>query len=138
MCIRDSINTAGSSNQHHVVCSGWDHGEYGGSDGGTACETTDWSADSIIRCNTPQGYQGTRRWTVSVGEQWGTATALFSFDIASVSSFDDDNSPATASTSITLAGQHFGNRDYTSKVRVGAGCVVYGHINTAGLSLIHI
>ena len=85
----------------------------------------------------PQGQQGTRRWTVSVGEQWGTTTSLLSYDIASVSVMVPDNAAATGTSSVTIAGQHFGARDYTAKARVGAGCVVYGSVNTGGVSGTH-
>ena len=52
--------------------------------GGSACASTEWRSDSVVLCGVVAGVGGTRRASVSVGVQVGTATRVVSYDGAAV------------------------------------------------------
>ena len=63
--------------------------------GGSACEASEWGADSSAVCALASGAAGTRRAVVSLAAQSGTASALMSYDAAELSSSVPVNTPTT-------------------------------------------
>ena len=87
--------------------------------GDTACEATDWVADTSVKCKVSAGVRGTRRVLMTVGERVGTVTDAFSFDISSISSVALNNLAATGGSTTTLSGANFGTQQYTQAARAG-------------------
>ncbi|KAJ1489678.1 hypothetical protein T484DRAFT_1779487, partial [Baffinella frigidus] len=99
---------------------------FGGSDqsgmqrrGGTACEASEWWAETSVRCRTAPGVQGTLKVMMTVGEKVGTVSEAASYDVAMLSMVQRVNRAVTGSASVTIQGLNFHNVDYTLSIRVG-------------------
>ena len=53
--------------------------------GQTGCEGTEWESETSVRCLVGRGMQGTRRVTMTAGQQGGSGSAMYSVDMASLS-----------------------------------------------------
>jgi hypothetical protein len=90
----------------------------------TACEATDWVADTAMICRSAIGLGATRRVLVTVGIREGTVTEALSFNVPVLgdnaalpkSMF---NVPSTGSISVTVVGADFGTYLSTLSQRVG-------------------
>ena len=87
---------------------------------GSACEVTEWVADSTMRCKTAAGVGGTKYMTLTIDLQvaW-TITEIISHDIPSLSVMRRTNRAGTGSASITVHGANFGHAAYTLIMRMG-------------------
>ena len=53
--------------------------------GQTGCEGTEWEAETSVRCLVDRGIRGSRRVMMTVGEQGGSGSAMYSVDAGSLS-----------------------------------------------------
>jgi len=88
---------------------------------GTAGLAMLWTSDSSIASKTPAGYFSTSHLVVVTGAAGGsqgvTMTKCISYDKVSVSSIYKTNVAATGSQSVTVLGENFIIRDYSSVIR---------------------
>eukprot|EP00961_Rhodomonas_salina_P240922 3255266-Rhodomonas_salina.1 len=87
---------------------------------GSACEATEWMADTTLRCKDAAGVGATKYLSVTIDLQiaW-TLTELVSYDIPSLSVPRRMNRAGTGSQSVTIAGAHFGHASYSGGMRYG-------------------
>ena len=72
-----------------------------GRGGQTGCEGTEWESESPIRCHAARIHLGSRRVSLTIGDQSGTASMVMSMDLLSISS-----SKALHSPNVRSAGSH--------------------------------
>ena len=96
-----SVNESSTGN-YLISMSGSGFGSFNQSDytsasrvGSTACEITEWIADSQIYCTVSWGLQATLRLLHTLGMRTGTLSEAFSFERPMLSSLIPTNSPAT-------------------------------------------
>ncbi|KAJ1483848.1 hypothetical protein T484DRAFT_1798814, partial [Baffinella frigidus] len=103
--------------------------------GGTACESTEWSADSALRCRTATAVEGTKKVMITMGARVGSVSEAASYDLPMLSMVKWTNRAGTGSTSVTIQGVNFYNVDSTASIRVGftAGEATEWESDTSGL-----
>eukprot|EP00961_Rhodomonas_salina_P302802 3940985-Rhodomonas_salina.1 len=90
--------------------------------GFTSCESTDWEADTSVRCLISSAVRLTRRVSMTVGERVGTLTSAFSVDL-SLSVSRRTNHQGTGSASVTVQGGSLGLVSYTQAMSIsGTAC----------------
>ena len=91
--------------------------------GATACEFTEWSADTELRCKAPTGVSGTYRLAVTAGMRVGTITEVLSYDAPTgwyVEADTGGNVPSgTGGGDIILIGADFATSDSSVAMRLG-------------------
>ena len=87
--------------------------------GGTACSASQWQIEGAVFCKTPGGSGKLRDLVITVGQQVGTLSGLFTFNLPSVNTIFPANSPTTGGTTLTMVGGEFGNAATGQEIRVG-------------------
>jgi hypothetical protein len=88
--------------------------------GQTSCEVTEWISDSTVSAFSARVEGKTRRVMVTAGERVSSASAVFSADIATVSTISGYNRGVTGSVSVTLFGAGLvGGVGFTSAGKTG-------------------
>ena len=91
--------------------------------GQTGCEGTEWESETSVRCMLAQGARGSRRIVMTVGEQGGSRSAVYSMDTGAMSLIQAYNRAATGSALVTVHGTGLGRTSLTAMGRSGqTGC----------------
>ena len=90
--------------------------------GNTLCEMTEWVSQSSISAKAPLGMQSSRGFVVTGGMHMDSSSALFSFDLPTISVLQQKNLPAKGGL-MSVHGENLGVLDATQTVRLGyTGC----------------
>jgi hypothetical protein len=125
---RVAVSNVGGSGGASVTVHGRNLGGKGGYTvgaraGHTGCEASTWVSDSAVQYRIGQGAGETRRGVVTAGERGGSASQLWSVDIAELSRIRRLNYGGTGSASMTVHGSSMGMVAYTARGREGhTGC----------------
>ena len=91
--------------------------------GSTGCEATGWESETSVRCHVSVGMRGTRRVTMTSGEQGGSITEAWSMDRSEMSVVRRSNYAGTGSLSFVVLGYSVGFAAMSAAVRLGhSGC----------------
>ena len=87
--------------------------------GTTDCMSDTWVSDSTLICKVASGNLPNRDVTISVGTQWGSYSASFSYDGPWVTDVIGLVRPTTGAATVTLIGHYYGPTQRTARGRVG-------------------
>jgi hypothetical protein len=88
--------------------------------GGSSCEASEWTSDTLVSCKVAAGVSRTLRVAVTGGVLVGTLTKAMSYHAPVVAGVNETtNHAATGGSSMTVSGAHFGTVDTSVKARIG-------------------
>jgi len=89
--------------------------------GGTGCEVTKWTSNSLVSCKYPSGTGEAKSVSFSMALRVGTSTEVFTYDSPSITDVVGTNGPPSHSSgaTVTVLGKNFGTSDYTVTAKVG-------------------
>ena len=87
--------------------------------GGTGCEASVWTSDSIVECRVSSGTLRTLSLAVTVGGSTGSLTEVLSYEALSTSSVRFTNLEVATTSGVTVSGSGLGVVDSSAAARVG-------------------
>ena len=87
----------------------------------TACEATDWVAETVVSCAVPLGIiqaNASSALSLTIMRRWNTASIGFTYDGPGISSMKASNAPVVGA-SLTISGLNFGAVDYSATATAG-------------------
>jgi hypothetical protein len=85
----------------------------------TACLTTSWSADTVLRCTSAPGSGAKKAFFVTVGAVVGTTGRWFTFDAPFITVIGPTNGPVASGYTVTMRGHNFGASNASPTARIG-------------------